>query len=192
MTFRSSSQSDPFTEKVSDESGTNLSELYLSISEDQSLEADEINRRGRRLQEIAQIEFPEDAFPEPETPESIRQNWIGLAKSKLSQKTYGRILRLAIDAQNQGISPLKSGSLRTFLTFWEVVRDIAPEPDLTIARNGNIVAEWHKNWQRHLDIEFKEDGMVLYGLFIGKIVNEGRDVARVLAERLVESGPWSI
>jgi hypothetical protein len=69
---------------------------------------------------------------------------------------------------------------------------LAPEPEVTIARNGNLVAEWHRRWNRHLDVEFKEDGMVLYGLFIGTIVNEGRDTADSLARRLIESGRWLV
>ncbi len=125
-------------------------------------------------------------------PDAVANNWVLLAKSITSGKTYGRILRLAQEAESPGQAALRPGSLRTFLSFWDTVSVLAPEPEVTIARNGNLVAEWHRRWNRHLDVEFKEDGMVLYGLFIGTIVNEGRDTADSLARRLIESGRWLV
>ena len=125
-------------------------------------------------------------------PDAVEINWVLLAKLKPSRKIYGRILHLAQEAGPSGRAALRPGSLRTFLTFWDEVRSLAPEPELTLARNGNLVAEWHKRWNCHLDVEFKEDGMVLYGLFTGRIVSEGRDKADVLAQRLIESGRWPI
>ena len=125
-------------------------------------------------------------------PDAVENNWALLAKSRLSGKTYGRILRLAEEAESPGRAALRPGSLRTFLSFWDKVSVLAPEPEVTLARNGNLVAEWHRRWNRHLDVEFKEDGMVLYGLFTGKIVSEGRDTADALARRLIEIGRWVV
>ena len=125
-------------------------------------------------------------------PDAVENNWVLLAKSKLSRKTYGRILGLAQEAASPGRAALRPGSLRTFLSFWDTVSVVAPEPEVTLARNGNLVAEWHKRWNRHLDVEFKEDGMVLYGLFTGRIVNEGRDAADALACRLIENERWLV
>ena len=125
-------------------------------------------------------------------PDAVEKNWVLLAKSKLSRKTYGRMLRLAQEAASPGQAALRPGSLHTFLSFWDKVRVFAPEPEVTLARNGNLVAEWHERWNRHLDVEFKEDGMVLYGLFIGRIVNEGRDAADALACRLIENERWLV
>ncbi len=125
-------------------------------------------------------------------PDAVENNWVLLAKSKLSRKTYGRILGLAQEAASPGRAALRPGSLRTFLSFWDAVSVLAPEPEVTLARNGNLVAEWHKRWNRHLDVELKEDGMVLYGLFTGKIVNEGRDTADALAYRLIENQRWLV
>ena len=130
--------------------------------------------------------------PANAVPDAVANNWVLLAKSKPSRKIYGRILHLAQEAEPSGRAALRPGSLRTFLEFWDEVRSFAPEPELTLARNGNLVAEWHKRWNRHLDAEFKEDGMVLYGLFTGRIVSEGRDKADVLAWRLTENGRWPI
>ncbi len=125
-------------------------------------------------------------------PDAVANNWVLLAKSKTSGKTYGRILRLAQEAESPGRAALRPGSLRTFLSFWDTVSILAPEPEVTIARNGNLVAEWHKRWNCHLDVEFKEDGMILYGLFTGRIVNEGRDAADSLARRLIENERWLV
>ncbi len=125
-------------------------------------------------------------------PDAVENNWVLLAKSKTLTKIYGRILRLAQEAESPGRAALRPGSLRTFLSFWDVVSVLAPEPEFTISRNGSLVAEWHRSWNRHLDVEFKEHGMVLYGLFIGKTVSEGRDKADTLARRLIESGRWLV
>lgn len=125
-------------------------------------------------------------------PDAVENNWVLLARSKLSGKTYGRMLRLAQEAASPGRTALRPGSLRTFLLFWDTVSVLAPEPEVTLARNGNLVAEWHKRWNRHLDVEFKEDGMVLYGLFTGRIVSEGRDSADALARRLIENERWLV
>ena len=125
-------------------------------------------------------------------PDAVENNWVLLARSKLSGKTYGRMLRLAQEAASPGRAALRPGSLRIFLSFWEKVKAFAPEPEVTLARNGNLVAEWHERWNRHLDVEFKEDGMVLYGLFTGRIVNEGRDAADALASRLIEKERWLV
>lgn len=125
-------------------------------------------------------------------PDAVGNNWVLLAKSNLSRETYGRILHLAQEAASPGRVALRPGSLRTFLSFWDTVSILAPEPEVTLARNGNLVAEWHKRWNRHLDVEFKEDGMVLYGLFTGKIVNEGRDTVDSLACRLIENERWLV
>ena len=128
-------------------------------------------------------------------PDAMANNWVSLAKSKTSGKMgkiYGRILRLAQEAESPGRVALRTGSFRTFLSFWKTVGVLAPEPEVTIARNGNLIAEWHKRWNRHLDVEFKEDGMVLYGLFIGSIVSEGRESAASLARRLIENGRWLV
>lgn len=125
-------------------------------------------------------------------PKALEDNWVLLARSNFSRKTYSGILRLAQEAESPGRAVLGPGSLRTFLLFWDMVRSLAPEPEVTLARNGNLVAEWHTSWNRHLDVEFKEDGMVLYGLFAGRIVNEGRDKASALAQRLIENGRWVV
>ncbi len=125
-------------------------------------------------------------------PYAVANNWVLLAKSKLSRKTYGRILRLAEEAESPGRAALRPGSLRTFLSFWDTVSGLDSEPEVTLARNGNLVAEWHRRWNCHLDVEFKEDGMVLYGLFTGRIVSEGRDSADALARRLIENERWLV
>ena len=77
-------------------------------------------------------------------PDNVENNWVLLAKSKLSGKIFGRILRLAQDAESPGRAALRTGSLRTFLSFWYRVSVLAPEPEVTLARNGNLVS-WNQN-----------------------------------------------
>ena len=144
--------------------------------------------------ELAAIELASSAETSQTSavPDAVANNWALLAKSKLSKKIYGRILRLAQEAESPEEVALRPGSLRTFLSFWDTVSVLASEPEITLAGNGNLVAEWHRRWNCHLDVEFKEDGMILYGLFTGRIVSEGRDVADALARRLIETRRWPV
>jgi hypothetical protein len=132
-------------------------------------------------------------------PASLRENWFLLAKSKLSVPSYQRLLHLASKPDGwygSGSVRLSSKSLRNFLKFWALIQADNREPFISITRDGNLYAEWHKSWKRHLDIEFREDGRGFFGLFDGSEVWEGigelRDLARALRQRRVSPFRWGI
>lgn len=110
-------------------------------------------------------------------PAAIRDNWNGLFVSKLSEAAYERLRIIA--SQEEGWRgahslSLRSSSLRNFLQFWENVQFTAAEPEFALAPNGYIQAEWHRNWKKHLEIEFCENEMCYYGLCDGNSIHEGR------------------
>ena len=125
-------------------------------------------------------------------PDSLRSNWPLLAQSKLPRAAFERLLHLSqIAAARPEGSRMNSGSLRSFLSFWASVRKHqAPGPDLTISSAGNIVAEWHRSWTQHLDVEFRSDGWVLFGLFNGKEILQGREPVEALESRVLPAGKW--
>ena len=120
--------------------------------------------------------------------EAIVQNWTRLAFSGLSGGTYARLRKLASKApewRGSGSKPLSGASLRYFLEFWKLVREDASEPELALAPNGNLQVEWHKNWRKHLDLEFSDNGLAYFGLFDGKSILEGVEFGRELADTLM-------
>jgi hypothetical protein len=118
-------------------------------------------------------------------PVALSDNWTGLALSGLSDPTYDRIVELANTGPgSRRIRPLSSRSLRLFLAFWRKVRHHAREPELVLCPSGHLQAEWHRNWRRHLEIEFCEDGHVFYGLFNGDRVHEGYDQSAAIVDFL--------
>lgn len=121
-------------------------------------------------------------------PDAVRDNWNRLAVSELTEQSYATITKLAHKGtgwRGAGSLPLSAGSLRAFLDFWQQIKEHAKEPELTMTPRGNLVAEWHKNWRRHLDIEFRAGGFALYGLFDGQSLHEGRDTISGLARFLM-------
>jgi hypothetical protein len=80
-----------------------------------------------------------------------------------------------------GSRSLDAGSLRAFLEFWKLVRDSAVEPQLTLTPNGRLQAVWFRNSKRVLDLEFVDTGDIYFGLFDGRSIQEGIDVANQLA-----------
>lgn len=160
--------------------------VHLQWSEQQS------SQRSDDVPQTPKVPRDNDRSPASDAvPQSMQENWPQLSASKLLPKTYARILRLAQDATaTPGSAGLRPESLRAFLAFWSAVRDVAPAPEITLARNGSLVAVWHRDSRRHIDVIFKPDGMVLYGIFIGRIVNEGRDTVEGLARILTAKIKW--
>lgn len=104
-------------------------------------------------------------------PMSIRFNWHALANSGLTYESYSYILRLAKKKagwRGKGSKALNGDSLSNFLIFWCEVESHSKEPEFSLLPNGNIQAEWYKNNNHFSEIEFKDNGKVLFGFFDGK------------------------
>ena len=88
-------------------------------------------------------------------PKAIQDNWHSLAKSGLTDATFSKIEKIAT-LQNgwrgPGSSKLSPGSLRHFLQLWRMISGDAAEPFLSLTPDGNLYAEWHASWRRHLDV----------------------------------------
>jgi len=107
----------------------------------------------------------------------ILDDWLALQNSGLSEHARNRIERLVRKPdgwKGPGSSKLRSESLRHFLKFWGSIKSKAQEPFIALAPNGNLYAEWHTSWKRHLDVEFNDDGLVYFGLFKGREIIEGK------------------
>jgi len=116
-------------------------------------------------------------------PRALSENWSRLAISKLSSWGFERLLRLAAKEdgwRGPGSKALMSEPVRAFLDFWIEMRDHASEPDLALTARGTLLAEWYRNSQRHLDIEFVSRKKLLFGLFDGQSVYEGIDSLRAV------------
>jgi len=113
-------------------------------------------------------------------PDAIFQNWQALANAKLSEKSYLFLFHLARKSwgwRGAGSHPLRSGSLANFLAFWSKAREESVEPDFVLTPNGNLQAEWYKDNSHFVELEFQSDHQILFGLFDGKSVIEGREKA---------------
>ena len=125
-------------------------------------------------------------------PQSIRENWPQISASRLKSTIYSRITRLAYEAvRNPRSAELNAKSLRTFLTFLNAVQQLnPPTPQLTLTPNGHLVAVWHKDSSHYINAMFKPDGLALYRVVNGKVVNEGRDTIEGLASLLGRDNAW--
>ncbi len=111
-------------------------------------------------------------------PASLSANWNSLAISGLSSELRKRLFQLAEKPdgwRGPGSKCLSPASLRNFLRTWASIAENAVEPFVTLAPNGNLYAEWHASWKRHLDFEFAGNDEVFYGLFHGDYPSEGKD-----------------
>lgn len=121
-------------------------------------------------------------------PASVSVNWGKI--SGLSLPLYRRLVLLAQKAdgwRGQGSKRLKSSSIAAFLSFCRATNTDMVEPFLTLSPAGNLFAEWHSSWKRHLDIEFEGDESAYFGLFSGATtVIEGKTGTRELAQILLQ------
>lgn len=120
-------------------------------------------------------------------PESFAANAQLLHRSGISKDALARLFRLA-EKQYGWKDPtsqsLKAFSLRAFAMFWMLLPQGSREPFLTLTPNGNLLAQWHASWRRHLDIEFASDEVLYFGLFDHREVIEGKARLSSLVEML--------
>lgn len=111
-----------------------------------------------------------DAVPEP-----VSINWHRLEKSGFSKITRNRIDSLACGPHGSAglnSSALSTTSLSKFLEFWQ---ELAPaeEPNLTLLPNGRIKALWFKSPTNFFDVQFCQNGDVIYALYYRGKVHHG-------------------
>jgi hypothetical protein len=118
-------------------------------------------------------------------PTSIEVNLSKMMKARMSQRMYDRLVRVAATRSDaaSGYRALTPGSVSDFLDFWILVRNVAVEPEITVAPDGTLSAEWFKSVRQKLDARFV-NGKVFFGLFAGTNILEGVDAPQAVADYL--------
>jgi len=114
-------------------------------------------------------------------PTAIADNWGKIGSLNLDPEMLARIMRLAAAAG--ATRSLTSRSLNDFLDFWKLVRFSATAPELTVAPDGTLYAEWFKSRRQRLDLRFTPRA-VIFGLIDGNTINEGAQPAEIVAATL--------
>lgn len=116
-------------------------------------------------------------------PEALTPFWTELLKTDVSVGLYRDLVRLAIGGRGPAAVPLRRDSLKSFVQFWGLVHNQAVAPEIALAPDGTIHAEWYQSPTRRLDVRFAIP-KVYFGLFDGSEVLEGvqrpEDLARML------------
>jgi len=139
----------------------------------------------------------ESASSSNSLPMSILANWSKIARANMSVGMYADLVRIA-GAQDgwrgSGSLSLRSESLNDFLEFWSTVRDDAVEPEVALAPDGSLHAEWFKSMRRRLDVRFAKQ-RAFFGLFTNDGILEGVDhlnaVAQILKSHHSKPLTWS-
>lgn len=131
-------------------------------------------------------------------PEAVSASWTRIAQADISVRLYSRLVRLASQPdgwRGPGSLSLRPSSLKRFLEFWTMVRNEAREPELALAPDGSLHAEWFKSHRQRLDVRFAEP-KVIFGLFAGNSILEGADnlktVAQILMQHHAKPLAWSL
>ena len=98
-------------------------------------------------------------------PFSIFACWNLLRESGFSEGAFNRIVSTAMNRLapgETGLRPLDADTLTGFMNFWNSVRGIAVEPQITISPKGNTQVEWVKDRENFMVMEFQPN----YDVFI--------------------------
>ncbi|MFZ0844636.1 MAG: hypothetical protein WAM62_02510 [Pseudolabrys sp.] len=130
-------------------------------------------------------------------PNSIWTSWGKIAQADMSVRMFSDLVRLANAPdgwRGAGSVALRPGSIKNFLEFWSIVRGEAVEPELALAPDGSLYAEWFESQRKRLDVRFAEQN-VFFGLFAKNNILEGVDHLTTVAQilRLHQAKPltWS-
>lgn len=114
--------------------------------------------------------------------EALQANWQKVDRANLGARLGGNLMRLAIvpaGGLGAGSRALSPASLSEFLDFWIRIRGVAVEPELALAPDGTLAAEWFKSRQQRLDVRFTGDKAV-YGLIARNTISEGAETLDAL------------
>jgi hypothetical protein len=125
--------------------------------------------------------------PTETLPETLQGSWTKIARANMSVILYAdlvRVARLASGWAGLDTQPLRPKSLQNFLEFWTIVREVAAEPEVTLAPDGSLHAEWFKSPQQRLDVKFA-DQKAFFGLLTNNSILEGVDELHTVAQILM-------
>lgn len=141
------------------------------------------------IQSSSAIPAASKVFEAPTTgalPEIISANWGDIVNAGISLRMYGDLIRMAAVPsgwRGPGSLALRPISLRNFIAFWSAIRDVAKEPELTLAPDGSLHAEWFKSPRQRLDVRFSDQN-VFFGLLNHNSILEGAEHPNTVAEIL--------
>ncbi len=175
------------------DSSTNISGLSSISFPDEGTGAtpfvSDVNDGGTQNQSTRSITLQRRRGDEPgktsanSVPESILAVWTRIGSANISVRMYRDIVRLAMQPtgwRGPGSLALRSSSLKSFLEFWAAVRDEAAEPEVALAPDGSIHAEWFKSSRERLDVRFAEQKLV-FGLLTSNSILEGAENLNLVA-----------
>lgn len=124
--------------------------------------------------------------PTNSLPDAILTSWSRIAQADMSVSLYRNLVRIAMRPdgwRGPGSRSLTPTSLRSFLEFWSTIRASAAEPELALAPDGSLHAEWFKSNRQRLDVRFAGK-QALFGLLTNNSIVEGVDSLHTVAEIL--------
>jgi hypothetical protein len=125
-------------------------------------------------------------IPTNAAPSKIIDAWGAITQAGMSPGIYAKLVRLASlqpGWRGPAARALRPSSLNQFLYFWSLVRSDAVEPELALAPDGSIHAEWFKSSRQRLDVRFTESN-VRFGMFVNNNILEGADKLTTVAKIL--------
>jgi len=141
--------------------------------------------------------FEPKSYPTDSLPESILANWSRIAQANLTVGMYANLVQVALRPpgwRGPGSLSLRTDSVKDFLEFWGSVRANAAEPELALAPDGSLHAEWFKSQRQRLDLRFSNK-RVFFGLLNKNNILEGADdkdtVGNILRTHHASPLTWS-
>jgi hypothetical protein len=180
------------------EYSTNITDLSSVPFQDERTRATDIvdDVEGKKSPSKATTPAQQPISPNS-LPDALLSNWNRIAQANMSVRMYRDLVRLAMQPsgwRGPGSRGLRAGSLKSFLEFWMAVRDSAVEPELTLAPDGSLAAEWFKSPRQRLDTRFL-DHIAIFGLLMNNNVLEGAEtrdtVASILKAHQAKPLTWS-
>ncbi len=114
-------------------------------------------------------------------PHAVAVCWFLLRQSRLSEEAFNHLVSAASNRMTrsaEGLGLLDARSLAIFLHFWITVRIQSAEPEIVISPKGNIQAEWTKDENDFLVLEFQPSGEILFSLWQDGYPTEGMKSAK--------------
>lgn len=115
-------------------------------------------------------------------PKALTGNLAKLASLRkiVSNATFDLIIDFALYHRN-----LQTSVFGDFLLFLELSQEPNVDPEMFLAPNGMLVAEWYRSSRSHLDIEFAGGNKCFFGIFSPGQILEGSgsvsELARILS-----------
>lgn len=114
---------------------------------------------------------------------------LSILSKTLSKTTFDQIVDFALEHKD-----VDAKVYGDFLRFLELSQEPRTKPELYLAPNGMLVAEWYKSSRSHLDVEFAGNDECYFGLFAPRKTIEGAgsvsDLTSILSRHSSRPMKW--